>query len=183
MKNKIILSIFASATVSFSAEYIIPPDYDNIVASVESATPVLISNTSPSFSSTTRVIGGRTVRYRCTTIPKISCRGTTPQAILNTSEISLRDATSNQLVNIYANDAFSESSGTNWNVCGAALGGVQYDTSTVSATTDASTKVTTVSHTFIPNDNQETYWFFTNYTGNTGGNNSFMVIETKQICR
>lgn len=166
------------------AEFITPPEYDNMVNSIESDDPVLISNTSPLFSTGTRVLGGINTKYRCVTVPKIFCSARTPKIILNISDVSLRDSASNQVVNIYAQDTFSEDAGSSWRVCGGALGGVMWDDSTITVTTNAS-YVSTITHTYVPNANADTYWFFTSHPtlARRGGVNSYMVVETHQVCR
>ncbi len=172
------------SVISWGAEYIVPPEFDNTVLATESSQRILISNTTSPllWSNGLRTIGGKTVRYRCVTIPKIQCRGKSARIVVNTSEISLRDKSVNKLVNIYTYDVIAESSGkTSWKVCGGAVGGTTWDNT--SLTSYKSGADTILRFTYDENAVQDIAYFFTNRpTQEIGGANSFMVIETKQVC-
>lgn len=175
--KKILMAILGSG-ILFGAEYIVPQEYDNTINAVESSSRVLISNTSPIFSSVPKVIGGQNVRFRCVAVPKIDCRATTPRVIASTSEFSLREPTTNKLVGIFAYDTFSEDAGANWNVCGGAVGGTTWDDATMTFSDPVLT------FTYDENANQDIYHFFTDIApvDRRGGNGSFMVLEVKQVC-
>lgn len=177
--KKILLGLLVVKSV-IGAEYIVPAEYDNNILATESTERVLISNTLGTLSTASRTIGGKTVRFRCTIIPKIDCRGTAPRIILTTSEFSLREPVYNKLVNIYTYDVFEEDGGTDWRVCGGAVGGTTWDDSKLSSTVNEAGE-TVITHTYVPNAEQEIFHFFTN-DPNNGSNTSFMVVETKQVC-
>jgi len=181
MKNtKILVIFFLASSFLLGAEYIIPPEYDNLINSAESSQKVLISNGS-SIGGQTRSIGGRSVRYKCVTLPKILCRGSSATMSISISEVSLRDTT-NKLVTTFATDAYVENGtgGNSWNVCGGAVGGMLWDDSTLVATKIGND--TRLTYSYTPNANQLIYHFFTNL-GSSGGNGSYMTIYTKQFCQ
>ena len=177
--KKILLGLI-TITFVFGAEYIVPPEFDNTVMATESEIKVLISNTLPTLSTTKRVIGGKNVRYRCLAVPKIDCRATVPRVVLTASEVSLRDTSTNKLVNIYAYDVFEEELGTDWMVCGGAVGGTTWDDSTLKSSKDSSGNIV-ITHTYIENKHQSIYHFFTD-SADAGASTSFMVIDVKQVC-
>jgi len=173
---KKILWFFSMMFLAFGAEYIIPPEYDNSINSVQSTTRVVISNTSSHFSSASKHIGGKNLRYRCVDIPKIECRASNANIITTASEFSLRESTSNKLVGIYTYDIFTEDLGDNWAICGAAIGGLMWDYASLTYNKP------NLTFTYIPNKNQVIDYFFTNNSKH-GGDKSFMVVEVQQVCK
>ncbi|HHO42483.1 MAG TPA: hypothetical protein ENN12_03890 [Epsilonproteobacteria bacterium] len=181
------LTLFAlTLSVLSAAEYIVPPEYDNTVQAVESRISGLVHNRLTVFSRTSKRLGGRTVRYRCFTVPKIDCRPNTnpsrAQAILNVSEVSLKEPNRNELVTNFGADTILEDAGENWRVCGAAVGGITWDTSTLESQEDPDSGETTLNYTYSPNAQQEIYHFFTD-SSQIGALSSYMVIDVKQTCR
>lgn len=181
--KKVIFGLLAVTTVILNgAEYIVPPEYDNTVMGVESRTLGLIHNGLTTLSATSKTLGGQTVRFKCFPITKINCRGATAIASAVVSEVSLKEPTRNELVINYGTDTLVEDAGANWRVCGAAVGGITWDTSEMNSSTDAVTGETTITYNYVPNTTQEIYYFFTN-NANIGGTSSFMVLDVKQTCR
>jgi len=178
----VVLLAVAQITL-FSAEHIFPPEWDNVVQAMQSSRPVLISNFS-TLSTQTRTLGGKSgLRYRCSNpIPKISCRGGTADISTSISDVSLKEPNRNELVNIFASDSFVEDLGTSWKVCGAAIGGMTWDTSTLVKGGGVAGAPITLTYTYTPNSQHEIYYFFTS-DPLRGRNTSYMTIETKQLCR
>ena len=176
----VLLSVFG-----FSAEYIVPPEYDNTILSNESGKRVLLTNNQATFSTQTRKLGGQKFNYMCTLYPKIICGANVqPEVVLSLSEISLRETSTNKLVHMFASDAFVEDGGVNWKLCAGAIGGTTWDISTIDSTTDAS-GVTTLRHRYIPNGDQKIYYFFSNNPtlDLRGSTASYMTLYVRQICK
>lgn len=176
---------------AFSAEYIIPPEYDNTVNSVRSHFEVLITNITTLFSANTYPIGSRTLRYRCVNVPKINCRGgAMPTIKLSLKGVPvLKEPVGSQSLSVYEVDTQSEDDGDSFRVCGGALGVVSWDNSEM--TQDATTKEITYSYT--PVNHVLDYYFFTDIAGTViangidggqqrGDDNSYMVINADQVC-
>jgi hypothetical protein len=131
-------------------------------------------------STTTKTLAGQSVRYRCTRVDKVPCRGASPSITLSVADTVLLDP-NDQLLTMYGFEVFSESANANqWNVCGAAVGGYSWDDSYIS--TQNVTNNTVLTHTYIPNKFNQEYIFFTN-AGNNGSAKSHMVIDIQQKCK
>lgn len=192
--KKTLLSIPLLAITAFGAEYIIPPEYDNMVNSVKSHNSILISNLIGTDSSLTYKIGNMTgLRLKCANVPKINCRGgITPIITLSIGHIPvLREPIRQQNLTAEEARAVFEDGGINWRVCGGAMGAVRWDTS--SLTQDATTKEITYDYT--PLTSVIDYYFFTDIptasiavddidSGNRrGDDSSYMIIEAVQTCQ
>jgi len=99
-----------------------------------------------------------------------------------TSDISLRDPSSNKQVPVYGREAIAEDKGGYWNVCGAAVGGVSWDDTdlTYSPSKDK------IDFTYKHDKLGSFFYYFTNGNShglNVGHANSYMIITTKQTCR
>jgi len=191
--KKIIISTALVLSSLHSAEYIIPPEWDNTLNSVNSKAEVLITNLLTQLSTNSYLVAGKSRRYKCVRIPKIRCaNGYTPDIQANIKQNpALRDSLTDKLISTFSVDIRTENAGTQWNVCGSATGSIIWDKSTLSQ--NATTKDLT--YIYIPNNDQFNYYYFTNATGNTisasginggsikGSNNSYMIIETEQVCK
>jgi len=190
LKKKGLALALALSSSLVAGVYIVPLDYDNTIASARSNTPVLITNSLTTNSSTTRKINGQTVRYRCEKVPKIDCRGTTASIHATLGEYQLKDNKNNEVVQPYMRDIIVESDGSgNWNICGGAIGGTMWDNADLNTTTDPITGNTKIFLTYQENVNSENFYFF--MSGGTigvdadksiGSLKSFMAINTKQTC-
>lgn len=159
---------------SQAAEYIVPSNYDNIVNSVQSVGYGVITQSS-TLSTTSWNIGGTSRKYRCLTIPKISCTAATPVLYANVSELVLTkpDAVvaNQKAMFAFMSDIRSEDAGANWRLCGAAIGGEMYDNVAYSGG----------QVTYTPNQYSNTYTFFTDaaITNST----AYMALSYNQVCQ
>lgn len=167
------LALFATLNMH-AAEYILPSNYDNIVNSVQSVGYGVITQAS-TLSTTSWNIGGTSRKYRCLTIPKITCSAATPVLYANVSELVLTkpDAVvaNQKAMFAFMSDIRSEDAGANWRLCGAAIGGEMYDNVTYSGG----------QITYTPNQYSNTYAFFTDavITNST----AYMALSYNQVCQ
>ncbi|MCL4432149.1 MAG: hypothetical protein M1300_07505 [Epsilonproteobacteria bacterium] len=172
--KKLLIAILAISPMAFGAEYLIPYDYDNMVQSVKSQGYGVISQTS-TLSTTQWNIGGTNRNYRCLTIPKISCSAATTVLYANVSELVLTkpDGTvSNQKAMFpFIYDIRYEDAGTNWRLCGAAIGGEMYDNVAYSGG----------QITYTPNQYSNTYTYFTNVA--ITNSTAYMTLTYNQVCQ
>lgn len=193
MKKMALAPLLSLIPISaFSAEYIVPPEYDNTVNSVKSHNEVLITNLTALLSTNTYFIGSKTLNYKCVEVPKINCRGgATPNIKLSLKGVPvLKEPMGSQSLSVYEVDTQSEDDGgASFRVCGGALGVVSWDNSEM--TQDATTKEITYSYT--PINHVLDYYFFTNIAGSVSANgidggqqrgddNSYIVINADQVC-
>lgn len=190
-KKSILLGLAFGYT--YGAEYIIPPEYDNLVNGQASKVEVLISNSSPYLSTNTYNLQGSLVKYRCVAVPKINCgNGYTPQPILSLKKAPvLKDSTHTEQITAYQIDVQVDADvhGNDFYVCGAGVGAITWDKS------EFTKSGTTYTYSYVPENKQIRYFFFTDMTGNTplidgiggdaitGSSDSYMVIDAEQICR
>lgn len=93
----------------------------------------------------------------------------------NVSEVSLRDPTSNESLNVYNTDIRVEDAGTSYNICGAAYGGITFDSFNMSVAG------TTLNYSYQGNVNIRAFPYFTS-VGNSSST-SYMTVEYRQVCR
>jgi len=179
MKKIIIASLGILGFGYAGSTYVVPAEYDNLRESVKSTGYFVVTNTSGHYSSRTFKIGGKNLRYRCMSVPKITCRARTPQIYATISEVSGK-AGGNKSVPIYSYDYRIIDRGTNWDVCTAAYGGVLWDESKINSTSSGGK--TTITHTYVPNKFGDFFWFLTNDASH-GDNASYISIKHKQVCR
>lgn len=176
-----------------SAEYIVPPEYDNLVNGQASKVEVLISNSSPYLSTNSYNLQGSTVKYRCVAVPKINCgNGYAPHLIPSLKKAPvLKDSTHAEQITAYQIDVQVDADvhGNDFYVCGAGVGAITWDKS------EFTKSGATYTYSYIPENKQIRYFFFTDMTGNTptvdgiggdaitGSSDSYMVIDAEQICR
>lgn len=163
------------ANNAYSAEYLVPYDYDNIASSVKSEGYGVINQSSP-LSATTWNIGGNAVKYRCISTPIITCSGGTspvPSVSLSKMVLTKPDAVvANQTaLPVLIWDIRYETSGSNYNICAAAVGGTLYDNVDYSGG----------QLTYTPNQYSETYTYFssTAITNST----AYIAFNYKQLCQ
>lgn len=168
----IIGSIYATAGV-----YMVPKEYDNLYASINSQTKTIISNHSSAWSHRAYRIGGRDLHYRCEYVPKQDCRGAKPSIHLSLRDISLRDDVTNRIVPIYARDARAEDAGAYWRVCAAAVGGLSWDDTNIQYDKNGN-KIT---YTYNHDKKGKFFYFFTN-DANRGSDESYITVAATQSC-
>lgn len=174
LKKLNITALLLLSTALSAAEYLIPYEYDNMVQSVKSQGYGVITQASTQSTSQWN-IGGNLRNYKCLTIPKISCSAATPVLYANVSELILTkpDATvSNQKAMVpFIYDIRYEDAGTNWRLCGAAIGGEMYDNVTYSGG----------QITYTPNQYSNTYTYFTNVA--ITNTTAYMALTYNQVCQ
>lgn len=177
MQKSLISSIFLLVVAfcqSEAADYIVPYEYDNMLQSVKSHGYGVINQSSP-LSSSVWNIGGTNVQYRCLSVAKISCSSATPVIIPNRSELLLTKPdpviANQKAVSVLIEDIRFEDAGANWNVCGAAVGGVMYGGISYSGGVS----------TFTPDQYSETYLYFTNIA--ITNSTSYMSLTYSQVCQ
>lgn len=154
-KNKKIFigAMLLAATALLSAVYIVPSDYDDVKASLNSKTQILITGASTPSSNTYRVVTatnpapGVLTTFKCAVVQKAQCANGAPNIFV---ALTSANAVSN------ANQ-------------GVAIVGVQVKVEDVTATTY---KVCTA----IAADDGNVY-----FTGLTAGN-GFVILEVDQRC-
>ena len=190
---KKMLLIAAVIGIGNAAEYIIPPEYDNLVNGQSSKVEVLITNSSPFYSTNTFNLQGSTVKYRCAAVPKINCgNGYTPTLIPSLKKAPiLKDSVHTEQINSYQIDVQVDADvhGSNFYVCGAAVGAITWDKS------EFTQSGTTYTYSYTPENKQVRYFFFTDMGGTApvvdgigggalvGSSDSYMVIDAEQVCR
>jgi hypothetical protein len=163
----------------FAGVYIVPQEYDNMIASSKSSSYGIITQATVDLSGNSYTIGGKSVRFKCLKIPKISCVAAAPNINANISETSLKRPTTEELLLTFQTDIRIEEDATNWYVCGAAYGGQIWDDSSLSsATTAAGTEIT---YTYVPNSKSEEYHYFTNQAN--ASTQSYLTVSYDQICQ
>lgn len=167
----------------FGDSYVTPAEYDNLREGHRSAGYGVLTNTTGSLSANSYVIGGQTVKYRCLVVPKIDCRAAVPSIIPNVSEVSVREESTNEVVNVYTTDVRVEDTANDWYLCGAAYAGATADHFEMTSGKDPATGDPVIHYEYKPNEYLETWFAFTNYSGNKGNNSSYMAISYKQVCR
>lgn len=192
-KIRILLpTLLLSNSLIYSAEYVIPPEYDNIANSVQkSHHQVLISNLATLTSSSTYKLGSQTLKFKCVNVPKINCRGgKSAKMKIKLKEVPvLKEPKFHKSIPIYEVSTKTEDGGANFRVCGGAMGVISWDDSIL--TQDATTKK--ITHAYTPLKYHLDYYVFTNIAGNVssngidggaqkGDNNSYMTVDTEQIC-
>jgi hypothetical protein len=186
-KNKIILSILSlllGSSAFAGQSYVIPKEYENVYKSIESKSALVISNTTPNLSATSKTVAGVNVRYRCVRVDKIPCRNGQASATAAITDILLLDE-NDQLLNLYGHEVFVEDRGNQWAVCAGATGGYSWDTSAMSSTMDADGNVQ-LTYTYVPNTFNRKYHFFMSSSGatiNTGSGKSHLLVDVQQKCR
>jgi len=169
-----IFLLLAATNQSHAADYIVPYEYDNMVQSVKSHGYGVITQSS-ALSTTTWNIGGNAVRYRCLSIPKISCSSATAVPSANVSEKVLTKpnavVANQKAVFPLIYDLRYEDAGANWNICGAAIGGVMYDNIDYSGG----------QLTYTPNQYSETYVYFTDIA--ITNSTAYMTFTYHQTCQ
>lgn len=172
--KSVLLIALCLSSLGQAAEYLIPYDYDNIVQSVKSKGYGVITQAS-TLSTTQWNIGGTNRNYRCLTIPKITCSAANPVLYANVSELILTKpdpVIANQKAMIpFIYDIRYEDVGTDWQLCGAAIGGEMYDNVTYSGG----------QITYTPNQYSNTYAYFTDLliTNST----AYMALTYSQVCQ
>jgi len=176
----------------YGAEYIIPPEYDNIKNATHSNKPLLITNKTGHLSKKSYTLdSGHILKIRCADIPKIRCgNGYTPTIHAKiASAPTLREPKTKKLIGSYQTMIQTEDLGDKWAVCGGAIGAVSWDKSTLTQEKDG-----TINYNYSPLAEQLIYYFFSNASGNAktkagvdggdikGSDNSYMVIDTQQTC-
>lgn len=177
---KALQSLFAITcyfTAAFGADYIVPTEYDNMQQSVKSNGYITISNSTPGTSTISKQIlnsPSSTLKYKCVSIPKITCRNATTYINAQVSEIRLFSSGtySGQPMMITGSDMYVEDATTQWKVCGAATGAIP--------TGNLSQSGGTITYTALSSENLE--WFFI-YPQNNTDTNSYMTIFHTQSCR
>ena len=171
--KKFLLSALSISTIAYAAEYLVPYGYDNMLNSSKSQGYGVIQQSS-TLSTTLWNIGGTNRNYRCLVIPKISCRAASPVLYANVSELVLTKpdgTTSNQKAMFpFIYDIRYETSGTNWNLCGAAIGGEMYDNVAYSGG----------QITYTPNQYSNTYSYFTDVA--ITNTTAYMTLTYNQVC-
>ncbi|CAA6806574.1 MAG: Unknown protein [uncultured Sulfurovum sp.] len=183
-KILLLISIFTYINI-YAAEYVIPTSFDNLLQEVKSSNTVMITNASSlSASSRTITIGNQTLKGRCAIVPKISCKSPLSSFInVAMSSISLREDVHNELVIPYDTSVYTQEFVTTWEVCAVALGGVTWDKSELVSSV-GNDGVTTITHDFKANLYRKLFYFFSNASASLRGhNNSYMLINTHQVCR
>lgn len=177
MQKSLISSIFLLMITfcqSNAADYIVPYEYDNMLQSVKSHGYGVIKQSLP-LSTTTWNIGGNAVHYRCLSVPKISCSSSSPVPIANVSEpvLTKPDAVVANQTAVFPllTDIRYEDAGTNWNICGAAIGGTMYDNIDYSGG----------QLTYTPNQYSETYVYFTDIA--ITNSTAYMTLTYHQVCQ
>lgn len=174
MVTKIILSLSLLLSSSYAADYIVPYEYENVLQGIKSQGYGVITQTSP-LSTTQWNIGGTSRKYRCLVIPKITCSPGTPVLYANVSEVVLTkpDAVvaNQKAVFNFITDIRSESAGTDWNLCGAAVGGEMYDNIGYSGG----------QITYTPNQYSNSYTYFTNLA--ITNSTAYMTMTYNQVCQ
>jgi len=177
------------------AEYIMLPEYDNLANASFSKHEVLISNKSPFYSSKTYNLQGKSLRYRCVTIPKITCaNGYSPEVLARLKKAPvLKDSVHKEQIISYQIDIQTEDQGNSFAICGGAVGALSWDYSKYTKKTTSSG--TTYTYKYIPLNKQVRYFFFTNISGNapkidgigggaySGSDDSYLVADVEQVCR
>lgn len=170
----IFITTLSVLSMASGADYLVPYGYDNMLQSVNSQGYGVITNSS-ALGTATYNIGGSNVQYRCLTIPKISCRSATAYLYANVSELVLTkpDAVvaNQKAMTAYISDIRSEDAGTNWRLCGGAVGGEMYD----GVTTSAGNIV------YTPNQYSNVYPYFTSLANIS--TTSYMAVTYNQVCQ
>ncbi len=180
MKKSLLYLVYAQAL--FSANYLTPPEWDNVVISQKSDSYALIDNTSSGIWSGNRyMIGGKYLNYKCVRVPKIQCVGSSPKLVATVSEVGLKN--SGYTVPVWVSNIRVEEDATNWYVCGAAYGGVTADRSVMSSTTSGGNQK--INYNYQANYYVDAFYGFTKPSAGTsrGDTSSFMFIKHKQVCR
>jgi len=195
MKKIIYLACIFLPALLISGTYVVPAEYDNLRESSKSPDYGVITNASTMSTNTYTMGGLGGLKYRCLPpIPKISCRGSNAIIIPALSDIGLKDNATGETVPVFSYDLRLEDdvAGNTWRLCAAAYGGFTADTSTLSSSTVAG--VTTIKYTYVPNNQEKFYHFFTNANTKAappapslpysiGHANSFIAISWRQTCR
>jgi len=206
ISKSIVIAILVS-TLTQAASYVVPLEYDNIRLSVKSSGYGIILGTTPKISNNTYKIGGKDMYYRCLVVPKVKCATGLASITPSLSEVSIRHATTGEVVTLWSADIRVEEDGPtnvgNWYICGAAYGGEKSDSSIVQVVEnlDASGKKDgsrNLKYDYKPNINRHDIFAFVkniptytsadipagaNVSSNTAHATSFMTVEYRQVCR
>lgn len=197
IKKILFLSLIAVEYIN-AASYIVPLEYDNIRLSVKSSGYGIITGATSTLSTNNYTIGGKSVKYRCITVPKIRCATGLATITPSLSEVSIRETTNSEVVTVWSADIRVEedtSANTgNWFICGAAYGGEMSDNSVVTVVpqADGSRNLT---YKYEPNINRYDIFAFVDtvptypatpgaiVTSNAADATSYMTVEYRQVCR
>ena len=184
MMKKIISIFILLVTAVLGSNYITPAEWDNILASQRSATYSKIDNTTAGaiYSGNSYTLGGKSVRYKCIKVPKITCRASSPDIVAGISETMIKSGGFSVMV--WAANLRIEEDATNWYICGGAYGGVTADKSVMSSDTSDPT-VLKLDYTYEANFYVDAFYGFTKPSGSLqrGDSDSAMFIKHQQICR
>jgi len=180
MKKSLLISLLSISL--FAGVYVVPQEYDNMVASTRSKGFGVITQATSNLSGNSYTIGGQSnVRFRCLVVPKIDCRASVPEINANISEVSLKRPTTEELVMSFQVDLRVEDDAAtnNWWLCGGGYGGQVWDDSNLTSQDVAG--VTEITYSYTPNANVEEYFYFTDISNSS--TQSYMTITYSQVCK